>query len=105
MILALRGILVGRDRETQHSGLYAGPQEGRRNINGVAVVMVVGVLSSLDVEKILDDAPRQMRSCHLLLAQEASRTHANHTIQQQNCNYMEGRNYSNRSLRLNMLIY
>ena len=44
VILALRGIVVDRDRESQLSGLYAGPQEGRRNINGMYVVMVVVAL-------------------------------------------------------------
>ena len=51
-MLALRGILVGRDRESQLSGLYAGPQEGRRNINGVDVVIVVEYPSTLHAEKV-----------------------------------------------------
>lgn len=48
VILALRGILVLRVRESQLSGRYAGPHDGRRNINGREEDMVCSAVDQLE---------------------------------------------------------
>ena len=55
MIFALRGMARCRDREIQLSGLYAGPQDGRRNINGKCVVIVILLVEFGGGEKFRGD--------------------------------------------------
>ena len=59
--MALRGIVVGRDRESRLNGLYDAPQEGRRNINGMwLVILVVAPTTYKPGESFLQDRPRQI---------------------------------------------
>lgn len=46
-IFAFNGIVIDRDRESQLSGWLARVQQGRKNINGSGVVILVALMRKL----------------------------------------------------------